>query len=413
MKLTAKRVAKAITRPGRYGDGHGLYLQVVNTNNVSWLLRYERGGRERWLGLGPLHTVGLKDARERARALLDGIDPLEAKKAAKVQRALAAAKAMTFSEAVRGYLDQHSAKWRNAVHAAQWPSTLKTYVEPILGQLPVGEINMPLVLKVLEQKLAATRRYSAGSFWMTRPETAKRVRGRIEAILDWAKARGYRTGDNPAAWSTIGQVLPARGQIAKVEHHPALDYRELPAFMAMLRALEGSAARALEFLILTAARTQEVIGAKWNEIDIEQRVWAVPAGRMKASKEHRVPLSVRAVELLGSLYREADNPYVFIGPRRAGLSRSAMAEVLKRAGHSNVTVHGFRSSFRDWAAERTAYPNHVVEMALAHAIPAAVEAAYRRGDLLDKRRRLMEDWAKFCASPPAQQTDKIVTMGSR
>jgi integrase len=415
MKLTAKRVAKAITRPGRYGDGHGLYLQVVNTNNASWLLRYERGGRERWLGLGPVHTVGLKDARERARvarlSLLDGIDPLEAKKAAKVQRALAAAKAMTFSEAARSYLDQHSAKWRNSVHAAQWPSTLKTYVDPILGQLPVAEIDVPLVLKTLEQKLGAARGYPAGSFWMTRPETAKRVRGRIEVILDWAKARGYRTGDNPAAWSTIGQVLPARGQIAKVQHHPALEYRELPVFMAALRALEGSAARALEFLILTAARRQEVIGAKWEEIDIEHGVWTVPAGRMKASKEHRVPLSARTVELLESLYREAENPFIFIGPRRAGLSRSAMAEVLKRAGRTDVTVHGFRSSFRDWAAERTAYPNHVVEMALAHAIPAAVEAAYRRGDLLDKRRRLMAEWGKFCASPPEPQTNNVVTMG--
>jgi integrase len=417
MKLTAKRVANALTRPGRYGDGHGLYLQVVNTKNASWLLRYERGGRERWLGLGPVHTVGLKDARERARAarlsLLDGIDPLEAKKAAKVQRALAAAKAMTFSEAARGYLDQHSAKWRNVMHAAQWPSTLKAYVEPILGQMPVAEIDVPLVLKVLEQKLGAARGYSAGSFWMTRPETAKRVRGRIEAILDWAKARGYRAGDNPAAWSTIGQVLPARGQIAKVEHHPALDYRELPAFMARLRAHEGSAARALEFLVLTAARTREVVGAKWEEIDIEQRVWTVPAGRMKASKEHRVPLSARAIELLQSLYREADNPFVFIGPRRAGLSKSAMAEVLKRAGRTDVTVHGFRSSFRDWAAERTAYPNHVVEMALAHAIPAAVEAAYRRGDLLDKRRRLMDDWATFCTSPSNLQTENIVTLARR
>jgi integrase len=183
--------------------------------------------------------------------------------------------------------------------------------------------------------------------------------------------------------------------------------------MATLRALEGSAARALEFLVLTAARTQEVVGAKWDEIDIEQRVWTVPAGRMKASKEHRVPLSARSVELLESLYREVDNPFVFIGPRRAGLSRSAMVEVLKRAGRSHVTVHGFRSSFRDWAAEHTAYPNHVVEMALAHAIPDAVEAAYRRGDLLDKRRRLMDDWARFCTSSPVRQTDNVITMGGR
>jgi integrase len=203
-------------------------------------------------------------------------------------------------------------------------------------------------------------------------------------------------------------VLPARGQIAKVEHHPALDYRELPAFMATLRALEGSAAH-----VLTAARTQEVIGAKWEEIDIEQRVWTVPAGRMKASKEHRVPLSARTIELVEALYREAANPFVFIGPRRAGLSSSAMVEVLKRAGRGDVTVHGFRSSFRDWAAERTTCPNHVVEMALAHVIPAAVEAAHRRGDLLDKRRRLMDDWAKFCTSPSDRKADNVVTMGGR
>jgi integrase len=401
VRLTTKRVLKALKRPGRYGDGAGLYLQVVNPSNASWVLRYERSGKETMLGLGPLHTVSLAEARTRARtarlSLLDGVDPLQAKKAAKVQRALAAAKAMTFSDAVRGYLKQHESKWGNPRHALQWRTTL-AMAEPIIGSLPVSEIDIPLVLKVLEQKVEARRDIPAGPFWMTRPETASRLRGRIEKVLDWAKARGYRSGDNPAAWSVIGHVLPARRQLAKVNHHPALDYRGVPTFMAALRQRHSVAAQALEFTILTAARTGETIGATWAEIDLNAKTWTVPRDRIKAGKEHRVPLSDRVVELLKAAHRERGNPYVFIGPRRAGLSRAAMTQVLERMGRADITVHGFRSSFRDWAAEQTAYANHVVEQALAHSIGNAVERAYRRGDMFDKRRALMAAWSRYCTT---------------
>lgn len=431
MKLTAKQIAKLIRsgKKGKYPDGHNLYLQIQNRNNASWVFRYERDGKERFPGLGPFHTVGLQQARERAKALrlqlLDGIDPIAAKKAAKVQRALDAAKAMSFNKAARGYLDQHSATWRNARHAMQWSVSLQEYVEPIIGTLPVGEIDTTLVLKVLEQEVAARRGSPAGSLWMTRPETASRLRGRIENILDWAKARGYRTGENPASWSVIGQVLPARGQLAKVSHHPALAYSRIPEFMAKLRARTGSAAMALEFSILTSARSGETIGAKWSEIDLDavridpktkkkipDPVWTVPAGRMKAGKEHRIPLADRAVEILKALPREAgggNDDFVFVGPSRAGLSHAAMAVLLKRLDDTGVTVHGFRSSFRDYAGESTAFPSDVCEAALAH-IKGKTERAYQRGDLFFKRRRLMEAWADYCASPPKEVSADIIKL---
>ncbi len=394
MGLTVKRIEK-LKEPGRYGDGHGLYLQVMSATNRSWLLRFERGGRERWLGLGPLHTINLDEARERARKarqqLLDGVDPIEHRKAARATQALAEAKAVTFKEAARQYFDAHERKWKNAKHRAQFLSTLEAYAYPIIGRLPVAAIDTGLVLKVIEP------------IWNEKTETASRVRGRIESVLDWATVRGYRTGDNPARWKGhLGEVLPARGQIQKTNHHAALPYTEIGGFVAALRQREGVAARALEFTILTAARTNEVIGALWDEIDFAAKVWTVPAGRMKASKEHRVPLSDRALEILRDLPRETGNAFVFIGPRKGGgLSNMAMAAVLGRMDCTDITVHGFRSTFRDWAAERTNYPNHVVEMALAHTVGDKVEAAYRRGDLFDKRRRLMAEWAKYCGTKPA------------
>ena len=256
-----------------------------------------------------------------------------------------------------------------------------------IGKLSVADIDTGQVLRVLEP------------IWQEKTETANRVRGRIESVLDWATVRGYRTGTNPARWrGHLGEVLPAPSQITKIEHHPALPYADLPEFMSALSEREGVAARALEFTILTAARTGEAIGAQWSEIDVDAKVWTVPAGRMKASKEHRVPLSDRAVEILQALPREKGNPFVFIGPRANGLSNMAMASVLKRMERTDITVHGFRSSFRDWAAERTNYANHVVEQALAHVIGNKVEAAYRRGDLFDRRQRLMDDWARFCTT---------------
>jgi integrase len=403
--LTAKKVERA--KPGRYHDDHGLYLQVRNSDNKSWLLRYERDGKERWYGLGPAHTFSLKEARERARAarqlLHDGTDPIEDRKAKKAARALAAAKLMTFRECAETYIADNERAWKSAKHAGQWTATLEAYVHPHIGNLPVASVDIGLVLKCIEP------------IWRDKTETASRVRGRIESILDWATVRKYRHGDNPARWSGyLEHVLPAKGKLAKVNHHAALAYAELPTFMATLRTRTGVAARALEFTILTAARTGETIGARWPEIDLAAATWTVPPARMKSGQAHKVPLSERAVELLKALYREGDEDgFLFIGSRPgSGLSNMSMTAVLRRMGRGNVTTHGFRSSFRDWAAEQTNYPNHVVEMALAHAVGGQVEAAYRRGDLLKKRRQLAEAWTRYCTSQPAVQAagDNVVPM---
>lgn len=388
MALSVKRVEN-LKRPGRYGDGQGLYLQITATGSKSWLFRYERDGRERSLGLGPFHTVGLHAARERARKarqqLLDGIDPLENRRADRAKTALESSKAVTFEAATLAYFDAHQAKWKNAKHRAQFLSTMREYAFPRLGKLRVADVDLGAVLGVLEP------------IWPTKTETASRVRGRIEAVLDWATVRKLRTGDNPARWKGhLQHVLPARARLAKPIHHAALPYAEVPEFMSALRKRDGIAARALEFTILTAARTGEVIGARWDEVDFVAKTWIVPSSRMKAGREHRVPLSDQAVKLLQSLPTEEANPHVFIGAKAGGISNMAMATVLRRMNRSTITVHGFRSTFRDWAAETTAYPNHVVEMALAHTVGNKVEAAYRRGDLLEKRRKLLVDWARYC-----------------
>jgi integrase len=404
MALTTKRIAKLGEGRHRDPETRGLYLQVGPTGKKSWLLRYELNGRERFMGLGSLDDFTLKEARERARAqrqlLADGLDPIEKRKAERAAHNLAAAKVLTFEEAGRLYFDQHERKWRNAKHRAQFLSTLVMYAFPQIGRLSVAAIDTGQVLRVIEP------------IWQDKTETANRVRGRIESVLDWATVRGYRTGDNPARWKGhLSEVLPARSQIAKAEHHPALAYTDLPSFMAALAEREGVAARALEFTIMTAARTGEAIGAQWPEIDLKTKVWTVPAGRIKGGREHRVPLADRAVEILRRLPREDGNPFVFIGPGASGMSNMAMAAVLKRMARDDITVHGFRSTFRDWAAECTACPNHVVEMALAHVIGDKVEAAYRRGDLFAKRTRLMADWSRYCTRPaPAGE---VVPMRAR
>jgi integrase len=402
VKLTVKRVER-LRQPGRYGDGQGLYLQVTNADNRSWVFRYERRGVERAMGLGPAHTLSLHEARERARKarllLLDGVDPLAARGDERRKRAEAAQKRLTFREAAQAYNDAHERKWTNAKHRAQFLSSLKAYAFPVLGNMPVAEIDTPAVLRAIEPH------------WLTKTETLSRVRGRIEAVLDWAKVRGYRTGDNPATWKTIGKALPARSEVAKVEHHPALPYLELPAFMAELRKREGVAASALEFLILTAARTGEVTGARWSEVDLDAKVWTVPAGRMKGGREHRVPLSGSADALLRALYREDANEHVFIGAQPgSGLSSQSMTQVLKRMGRTDVSVHGFRSSFRDWCGEQTNFPREVAEMALAHAVGDKTERAYQRGDLLKKRYALAEAWARYATSPPTERSGKVVPM---
>jgi integrase len=401
--LTQRKIDRA--KPGRYHDGHGLYLVVHNKNNKSFAFRYERDGRERWMGLGACHVISLKAARERARAarllLLDGIDPLDHRRTERAKLKLARAKLVTFREAAQRYFDQHESKWRNAKHRWQYLHTLKMFAFPLIGDLPVGEIDTAAVLRVIEP------------IWLTKTETASRVRGRIESVLDWAGVRGHRSGDNPARWKGhLSEVLPARSQVAKPVHHAALPYRELPAFMAELRKREGVGARALEFLILTCARTAEVLGAQWEpEIDLTNKTWIVPAGRMKAGREHRVALSQRAGELLRGLPMEHGNGYVFIGPRPGnGLSATALMQTLRRMGHSDVSVHGFRSAFRDWASECTNYPREIAEMALAHRVGDRTERAYARGDLLRKRFALAEAWSKYCCSSPPAAKAIVVPM---
>jgi len=389
-KLTALKVDRLKNQPGMHADGGGLYLQVKN-GGASWLLRYQLAGRSRYMGLGPLTLFGLKEARAKAldarRLKHEGQDPVEAKRHARLQMRLDAAKAITFKDAAALYLAAHRAGWKNTKHAAQWKATLATYADPAMGELPVQAIDTGLVIKVLEP------------IWATKPETASRVRGRIESILDWARVRGYRESENPARWrGHLDKLLPARGKVRKIKHHAALPYSELPEFIATLRELEGTAARALEFAILTAARTGETLGATWDEIDLAERVWIVPAERMKAGWEHRVPLAARAVEILSALKPEKPKPGTFVfggGKSDKPLSNMAMAMTLRRMDRPDLTVHGFRSSFRDWVAERTNFPSEAAEMALAHAVGDKVEAAYRRGDLFDRRRRMMAEWQNF------------------
>jgi integrase len=418
--LTIKRVARYLNTTGRYSDGGGLYLQVPapgekmpRESRGSWLLRYERDGKEHWFGLGAVKDFDLDEARELARQarrqLKQGIDPLEAERAKRAQQALDAAKAMTFEEAAVQYFNQHERKWKNARHRQQFMNTLVSYAFPKVGRLAVSALDTGQVLRVLEQK---HEDYPDVRLWEAVPETANRLRGRIESILDWATVRGYRTGDNPARWKGhLSEVLPAKGAIAKVNHHAALPYAELPAFLPALREREGVAPLALEFCILTAARTGEVTGVQWAEIDLKEKIWTIPANRIKGGKEHRVPLSDRALEILRTVPREDGNDFVFIGNRKGmALSDMAMAVLLKRMGRNDITVHGFRSTFRVWADERTGYPNHVVEQALAHTVGNAVERAYRRTDLFDKRRKLMAEWCKYCCSPPTKATGDVVPL---
>jgi integrase len=386
MRLSAKQVDH-LHKPGRHPDGDGLYLQITPTGVKSWVLRYERAGRERMLGLGPLRDFSLKEARERARRarqlLADGVDPIDARRAQRIVPTL------TFRQAVEAYAKLHEQKW--TARRPQFLSSLRQHAFPILGDLPLHTIDTPAVLRVVQP------------IWTSKTETASRVRQRIEAVLDWATVSGHRPkGENPARWKGhLSMILPAPGAIAKVQHHAALPWGEVASFMSELRSRDGVTARALEFAILTAARTNEVIGARWAEVDLDAATWTIPAARMKMTREHRVPLAEPALDLLRNLYTERGNDLLFIGQQAGrGLGDRALAEVLERMERTDITVHGFRSTFRDWAAEVSHYPNHVVEMALAHAISNAVERAYRRGDLFEKRRQLMAEWATFCETEP-------------
>ncbi|MNS32694.1 Prophage CP4-57 integrase [compost metagenome] len=371
-----------------YADGGGLYLQVSRSGTKSWIFRFALSGREREMGLGPLHTVSLSEARDlalEARKLkLRGLDPIDARSAERSAQRLEDAKAVTFKQAATAYIKANQAAWKNAKHAAQWEATLATYAEPIFGDFAVAAIDTTLVLKAIEP------------IWTAKPETASRLRGRIETILDWATVRGFRHGDNPARWrGHLDKLLPSKNKIRTVTHHAALPYKELPAFMKILADQAGVGARALEFTILTAARTSEVIGARWQELDVVSATWTVPKERMKAGREHRVPLSASALKILEAMAEIRTSDYVFPGGKKdRPLSNMALLAALKRMKRSDLTAHGFRSTFRDWAAETTDYPGEVVEMALAHTVANKVEAAYRRGDLLEKRKGLMSDWSR-------------------
>jgi integrase len=376
-KLTARRVA-TVRAPGLYADGGNLYLKVGDNGAKSWIVRWSSSGKVHKLGLGAVHTVSLADARERAadvrRAVLDGIDP----------RAVTTAKTISFADAAEQYIESHQAGWKSPRYAEQWRLTLDAYANPVFGKIAVDAIDTGMVLQVLQP------------IWTTKTSTAFQLRARIERVLSWCKVHKYRSGENPAAWrGHLDHLLPRPNKVRKVVHHAALPIDQLPGFMRELRQQPGIVPRALEFLILTASRLGETRNATWPEIDLANKVWTVPAGRMKAGKEHRVPLSSRTINIVQEMQTIRRGDYVFPGQGRRPIGDTSFAILLRRMS-VQVTTHGFRSCFRDWAAERTDTQNHIVEMALAHSIGDRVEASYRRGDLFEKRRQLMNAWGDFC-----------------
>jgi integrase len=412
MALTMKRVAKLVSRgePGRHFDGSGLYLVIAGKAAAHWERRYQLHDREHYLGLGSAGAFNLTEARERNRrvsqTLADKIDPLEQRRAERARRAAQAARTVTFGECAEEYFKTNAPTWKHQAHIAQWSASVlgRTLLGKVTSQdychslrrLPVGAIDTPIVMQVLRP------------LWHEKPETMSRIRARIASVLDWAKAAGYRQGDNPAALEIIGKLLPSRAKVAKVEHFAAVDYREMPQCMHELRQRHGSAARALEFAVLTATRTAEVLDATWPEFDLNEATWVIPPERMKGGREHRIPLSPEALKLLNELPREGN--IVFVGPQEGkGLSKMSLVAVMRRMGRSEVP-HGFRSSFSDWAHERTGHSNHAIELSLAHSIGNATEKAYRRADMFAKRRRLMEQWSGYCTSPPAaeKKSDRTV-----
>jgi integrase len=389
-KLTARTVETKKT-PGYYSDGGNLYLRVSSNLTKTWAFYYKKDGKRTEMGLGSVSNLSLEQAREKAtelrKQIASGIDPLAQRQQQEAESKAQRAKMMTFQQCADAYINAHRAGWKNPKHIQQWQNTLAQYAFPVFGDLDVKAIDTGLIIKCLEP------------IWLSKNETAGRVRGRIESVLDWATAHKYREGENPARWrGHLDKLLAKPSKVQKTEHHSALPYMELNGFIEQLRQQDGIAAKCLEFTILTAARTGETIGATWDEIDLNAKTWTIPAIRMKAEREHRVPLSAHALKILNDMAAVRRNDYAFPSTKK-GLSNMAMLAVLKRMDRTDITVHGFRSTFRDWAAESTAYPGEVVEMALAHAIKNQVEAAYRRGDLLEKRSRLMEDWARYCTTP--------------
>ena len=414
-RLTTRAV-ESRSRPGYYPDGAGLYLQVAASSTApksptatpsvtrSWIFRYTLNKRTREMGIGSARDLGLAEARGKAaecrRLVVEGKDPIRERSAARSDATVAATAQMTFDQCAAAYIAAHKDGWRNSKHAAQWESTLRLHASPVIGTLPVADIALPQIMKILEP------------IWRDKTETATRIRGRVESIIDWATVRGFRSGDNPARWrGHLDHLLPKPSKVTKVEHHAAVAFDKLPEFFERLRRQEGTGARALAFLILTGARSGEVRGATRGEVDFEAAVWTVPGERMKASREHRVPLSEAALLLVGASKDEGGEALLFPAPRGGQLSDMTLSAVMRRMKVPAVP-HGFRSTFRDWCAECTDFPKEVAEMALAHAISDKVEAAYRRGDLFDKRRQLMEHWATFCGVPASVKAPKALKLPS-
>jgi integrase len=385
--LTALAVSK-LKEPGRYAVGDGAYLQITGDTGRSWLFRYRdrRTGRAKQMGLGPADLVTLAEAREKARAcrklLLDGVDPMENRAAVRERAKLEAARSITFKQAAERYIADNEAKWRNAEHRRHWRAAFEQFAFPRFGNMAVGAIDTATVLEAVQP------------IWTMKTSTASRLRNRIELVLDWATAQGMREGMNPARWrGHLDKVLPKPSDVNAVEHHAALPYSEIPEFMAKLRAVDHPNARALEFLILTAARLGEVAAAEWSEIKGD--VWEIPAARMKSKRDHRVPLSNAAQACLARGSRA--ERYIFENRKGGPLYAKTITRETLPALKAGITTHGFRSTFRTWAADKTSCPREIAEAALAHAIGNKVEAAYQRGDLFDKRRALMDDWANYCA----------------
>lgn len=408
MKTLTVLKIRSIKEPGRYSDGGGLYLYVSQAGNRSWVFRYRnrQTGKHRDKGLGPLTDVSLERARERAAAcrasLLNGIDPLDADREATQATAVAAAKRVTLADCVSRYIAAHKPSWRNKKHGAQWQNTLDAYAGALLP-LPVQAIDTHLVLEALQP------------IWAEKTETATRVRQRLEAVLDYAIARGYRTGENPARWrGHLQKLLPPPAKLKDVKHHPALPYSELGDFMAELGQIGSAGGKALALQILTATRPGEVVAAKWSEFDQKAQVWTIPKERMKAAREHRIPYGPVVAKLLKQIPKTY-SPFLFPGakPGRHLVTAATLATLRKL--RDGLTSHGFRSTFRDWAADQTAYPREVAEAALAHSIKDQTEAAYRRSDLMEKRARMMADWERFALRPsgPAGNVTNLNTKRSK